>query len=305
MKQLIEFIKHNLIDKELLADASRQCLSMVNYEQLCDIEELIGLNSEKISMLLDEEGCRFESNDGFDLLSIHIMDARQPLAEKQHICIYVCTNLLIFIGDCGEYLSYAIEKIKESRINDMGIDDVLYYIMDIIIEDDFDELEIMEDKIAQLEENIVTGKNQRCMREIIGYRRNLREMKKFYQQMYIVCTQVLENENEIIGMETMRYFKNLRSRLDRLVNMVLSLRDYVSQVLDAYQSQVDISQNNIMKFFTVVTTIFMPLTLIAGWYGMNLKMPEFEWEYGYLCVIILSVIMISSLIIYFKKKHWF
>lgn len=302
---MIEFIKYSLIDKDFIADESRQCLSLVTYEQLKEIEGLLDLNPERTEDIFDEEGCRFESHDGFDFLSIQVMDARQPLAKKQHVCMYLRRNLLLFIGDYGEYLSDAIEKIKESKMNDMGIDDVLYYILDIIIEDDFDELETMEDKLAELEEAIVTGKKHKCMREIIGYRRDLLEMKKFYQQMYIVCSQILENENGIIGEETVRYFKNLRSKLDRLVNMVLSLRDYVSQVLDAYQSQVDISQNNIMKFFTVITSIFMPLTLITGWYGMNLTMPEYDWEYSYFCVIILSVVMVSSLIVYFKKKHWF
>lgn len=302
---MIEFVKHNDLTAELLNKEEGRYLSMVSYQQLREMGDMLGLNPERIDNLTDDEGCRFESHDDFDFLSMQIMDAKQPLAPKQQVCMYLRKNLLLFIGDYGEYLSLAIEKIKESKMDYTGIDDVLYYILDSIIDDDSDELELMEDKLTELEESIITGKKQKCMREIISFRRDLGEMRKFYRQLYGVCSQILENENGIICGDTVRYFKNLRSKLDRLIDMVLSLRDYVSQVLDAYQSQMEISQNNIMKFFTVVTSIFMPLTLITGWYGMNLKMPEFDWAYGYLCVIILSVVMVTSLIIYFKKKHWF
>jgi magnesium transporter len=86
---------------------------------------------------------------------------------------------------------------------------------------------------------------------------------------------------------------------------VLNSRDYVSQVREAYQAQVDIDQNTIMKVFTVITSIFLPLTLLVGWYGMNLRMPEFSWDYGYPFVILLSVIVVSLCVVFFKKKKWF
>lgn len=302
---MLEFIKYNEINDVVVKDESRQWISMASYDELPKIEGILGIKPEYVSKLMYEDGCRFESYDGFDLISIQIMDAKQPQAQKQHVCIYLRKNLLVFIGKYGEYLSDAVEKIKESKIHDMGVDDMLYYILDIIVSDDFDALEFMEDKIAFLEESVVTDRRKKCIREVMGFRRDLREMKKFYQQMYIICTQILENENGVISPGTIKYFKTIRSKLDRLMNMVISLRDYVSQVREAYQSQVDISQNNIMRFFTVITSIFLPMTLIVGWYGMNLKMPEFEWEYGYLYVIILSAIMVSSLVVYFKKRKWF
>ena len=71
---------------------------------------------------------------------------------------------------------------------------------------------------------------------------------------------------------------------------VLNLRDYVTQVREAYQAQIDINLNKVMKIFTVITSIFLPLTLIVGWYGMNLKMPEYSWVYGYPFVIGLIVV---------------
>jgi magnesium transporter len=81
------------------------------------------------------------------------------------------------------------------------------------------------------------------------------------------------------------------------------LRDYTSQVREAYQAKLDYDLNSIIKVFTVVTTIFLPLTLIVGWYGMNFTtMPELTWKYGYVYTIILSIVVVIICIIYFKKK---
>ena len=95
----------------------------------------------------------------------------------------------------------------------------------------------------------------------------------------------------------------LYRRTERRFQNVLNLREYVTQVRESYEAEVDISLNTTMKIFTVVTTIFLPLTLIAGWYGMNFpNMPEFGWKYAYPAVIIVSILVIILEIIYFKKK---
>ena len=85
-----------------------------------------------------------------------------------------------------------------------------------------------------------------------------------------------------------------------------SLREYAMQVQDVYQSEISIHQNNVMKFLTVVTTIFLPLTLIAGWYGMNFyNMPELGWKYGYPVVSGISLVIVAICLWFFKKKKFF
>ena len=83
------------------------------------------------------------------------------------------------------------------------------------------------------------------------------------------------------------------------------LREYASQVCSEYQSQVDIAQNRIMKVLTIVTTLFLPLSLIAAWYGMNFEhMPELQWAYGYPAVIALSVLVVAVCLLWFKKRRY-
>ena len=114
-----------------------------------------------------------------------------------------------------------------------------------------------------------------------------------------------ENRNSLIGSKDLIFFKLLSNRTDRLLRGVHNLRDYVTQVREAYQAQVDIELNSVMKLFTVLTAIFLPLTLIVGWYGMNFSMPEYSWFYGYPFAILLSVAVIIISVAYFKKNKWF
>ena len=95
-------------------------------------------------------------------------------------------------------------------------------------------------------------------------------------------------------------------RVERLQNHVHLLRENVLQIRELYQSMQDARQNKIMVVITIVTTIFLPLTLITGWYGMNfVYMPELQWRYGYFTVILISLIIVIAEIIYFKKKKFF
>lgn len=131
-------------------------------------------------------------------------------------------------------------------------------------------------------------------------------MKRYYEQFELILDNLCANDNQILSPDGKRYMGIISGRVHRYLNYVLNLRDYVTQMREAYQAQIDIEQNQIMKVFTVITAIFLPLTLIVGWYGMNFRsIPELTWRYGYLYVIALSLLVCLGLFLYFKKKKWF
>jgi magnesium transporter len=105
------------------------------------------------------------------------------------------------------------------------------------------------------------------------------------------------------------YEKSCRIFADRMNNLrqeALSLREYAMQVQEVYQSEINIRQNDIMRILTIVTTIFFPLTLITGWYGMNFRyMPEFSWKFGYPAVAGIGVLIVVVGLLIFKKKKFF
>jgi magnesium transporter len=130
-------------------------------------------------------------------------------------------------------------------------------------------------------------------------------MKRFYEQLAIVIDRLVENENEAIAPDGLNRLIALNRRIHYLKQSVTDLRELVTQVREAYQARIDIEQNQIMKVFTVITAVFLPLTLIVGWYGMNFNIPEFGWRFGYLYVIILSVVVCVICVCIIKKKKWF
>ena len=97
----------------------------------------------------------------------------------------------------------------------------------------------------------------------------------------------------------------LREKIGRLHQEAGMLREYSTQVREVYQAQIEIRQNKIMKSLTIVTAIFLPLTLIAGWYGMNFAMPELQWAFGYPAVAVLCAAVAAFCLWFFKKKHYF
>ena len=135
--------------------------------------------------------------------------------------------------------------------------------------------------------------------QIFEMRKTISTFDSYYDQM-IEVVQNLQAYYEDV------HFEMLEKRLMRLSNVTDRLAEYSMQLREMHQTQVEMRQNQIMQFLTIVTTIFMPLTLITGWYGMNLKaMPELDTSYGYFIVIGVCILIIILEVIYFKKKKWF
>lgn len=172
-------------------------------------------------------------------------------------------------------------------------------------EGDSERLEALEKKISDLEEKLIDDPYRKnAAKEIIGYRKLLLKLKQHYESLTDVLESFeppkcqLEKGDKLI-------FDMLAKRLSRLLDQVLNLRDYISQVREAYQAQVDIQQNRLMKTFTVIAAIFMPLQLITGWYGMNLVMPETKLAWVYPVLAGVCAVIVVLCIVLFKKRKWF
>ena len=141
--------------------------------------------------------------------------------------------------------------------------------------------------------------------EISGYRRKVSLFSHYYLQLADVSSILCEDDNHIFKEKEKRSFSLFTERVNRLHDETLMLRDYCVQIREVYQSLIDERQNEIMKLLTIVTTIVLPLSLVAGWYGMNFtNMPELTWHYGYGFIILLSVAITILNILYFKKKKF-
>ena len=109
----------------------------------------------------------------------------------------------------------------------------------------------------------------------------------------------------LLSKEESRLFLVAERQAERLLKRSLTLKEYSLQLRELYQTQIDLQQNNTMQFFTVITTLFAPLTLLTSWFGMNFtNMPGLDWRWGYEAIIAVSVIIVVIEIIIFKRKKW-
>ena len=272
-------------------------LCLVSFDEFEQTNRALCIPARTAGEIMSCTVTKFESHSGFDFICLNLPECKYP----ERLCIYFKKDLLLFVYQKGGHL---IENIKRLCSLETG-GHVLFAFFEELICRDAEYLEELEERISALEENLLTGRQQDCTRDIVALRKRLMVLKRYYERLLDIAESIEENENGILSAKTQKFFRMYTSRVDRLYHDVLNMRDYVTQVREAYQSQVDINLNNIMKIFTVITAICMPLTLIAGWYGMNLQMPEFHLSYAYPVIIIVSLAIVVACILFFKRKKWF
>ncbi|MCG2730441.1 MAG: magnesium transporter [Acetobacterium sp.] len=280
-------------------------LCLTDFDELPSINEQLGISDKIVKECIQNGGSRLESYDGFDFITLHLPDAIVLDHKPNRICIYFSANLLVFISDRSAFISDIVVNAQTEGIKIPTLGKFLHLFFDKLTIDDRLVLASIEEEISSLEEEFIVSIKKDLAEYLIAFRKRLLSLKQYYEQLLEISEAIEENENNLIDKKELRYFKILTNRINRLFTNVLNLRDYGTQVREAYQAQLDINLNYVMKIFTVVTSIFLPLTLIVGWYGMNLMMPEFDWKYGYPFVIFLSISVAAGTLIYFKKNKWF
>lgn len=250
---------------------------------------------------------RFESHDNLDIICMKVNHFKnQPQEQISYVFIFIQKNLMQFVCQDTDFVNNFIKHLIDSDIN-VSYGKILYLFFTYLIENDLHELEKIEDQLTEYENEILNYSDSKInySQLVICVARNLRAAKQYYEQFISIVESLSWNENNLLETKTLKYFKILDSKLDRLYNTTVNLIAFATEVREAYQMEVDLRANKIMQLFTVVTVIFMPLTLIVGWYGMNLKMPEFKMDFFYPIVIVLSIIVSISIITFFKKRKWF
>lgn len=212
---------------------------------------------------------------------------------------------IVFIDDSGKVMEIinSIQSTKKWKLP--SLERFIYDFLDQIVIDDQRLMEKYESELDLIEKNILEESEKFPTGRLNEIRNDIRVLRIHYEQLMDLGQELEENENNFFKQENLRYFKLFLNRMARLHDNSTSLRDYTMQLRDLYKAHIDIKQNRIMTVLTVVTTIFMPLTLIVGWYGMNFRfMPELKWKWGYPVVITISVLIVSGSLWFFKKKKW-
>ena len=212
---------------------------------------------------------------------------------------------IVFIDSTGvvERMVKRISKTKRWKMP--SLERFIYDFLELIISRDLSIMEKFEKELDEIEDDMMDAETETGLTRVNEIRSNIRELRIHYEQLIDFGQELQENENNFFKPENTRYFRLFTDRVTRLHDTATSLRDFTMQLRDMYHTQIDVKQNRVMTLLTVVTTIFMPLTLIVGWYGMNFKyMPELNTKWGYPVVIAVSIIISVGELIFFKYKKW-
>lgn len=257
----------------------------------------------------------FRSNtyvsDDLIFLVLDMINLLDVFGEKNRVALYIKRDLCLIVevkdanGTVKRLFEQVVNRYEESErgLKNTIPEKFLYYFLDGLIVDDKKFLENMEFHMSHLETKILKeAASPVFINEILTFKKELMYIWNYYEQLIDVGEVLKDNENEMFPKTHLRRFEIFTERVHRLSGNVKYLKEYTVQLQEMHDAMMDYNLNNIMKFFTVITTIFSPLSLIVGWYGMNfVGMPELTWEYGYYVVIVFSILVIIFCIFLFKK----
>ena len=231
---------------------------------------------------------------------------RANISGCAHTFAFALDEKGMFLIDDEGYGRSLVEEVARTRKWKLpSLERFIYDLLEELIGKDLALLDSIEKKLNEAEMEILKEGVEEFPAELNDIRGDLLDLRLHYEQLIDLGQELEENENDFFKEENLRYFRLFTERVERMKDRVTGLRDYVAQLRDLVQTQLSVKQNKTMTLLTVIATIFMPLTLIAGWYGMNFKyMPEFDKPYAYPIVIGVCLLIAIGCIVYFKRKKW-
>ena len=293
------------VSREDLKGAKSQFVAVLNSEEWQKTKDSfemgIDIDFDMKDIFLTKAEVNYDSLTG----TFAIPDRKNPSADDLKFSFVLDDKGIVFIDDTGtaEKIINGVRQTKKWKMP--SLERFIYDFLDQIVKDDLRLMENYETELDSMEQAIIDGDEDLPSGRLNDIRNDIRYLRIHYDQLMDLAAEFQENENGFFEIENLRYFRLFIDRAARLHDTASSLRDYTMQLRDLYKAQLDIKQNRIMTVLTVVTTIFMPLTLIAGWYGMNFRvMPELNWEWSYPVVIAVSIAIVVGSLLFFKKKKW-
>jgi magnesium transporter len=228
---------------------------------------------------------------------------------SEQISIILGKNFVIsFLERPSDIFNSIIERIskKGSRISALGTDFLFYSLLDNIIDNYFMLLDSFDDSIEEIEIQAFKNPDKIILQSIHLQKRNFIYLRKSIWPLREVIRKLETDIGNLISEQLTAYIRDLYDHTVQLIETIETMRDILSASQDIYLSGLSNRMNEVMKVLTIIGTIFLPLTFIAGVYGMNFKyMPELGWSWGYPLILILMLSIGIFMIFYFKKRKWF
>lgn len=301
---------------ELRKEINGQDICWINIDGLQDtklLEEiggLFGLHPLILEDILNTEQ-RPKAEDFDDYIFIVLKNIRTFAVREiqaDQISIILGKNFVLSFQEKESALFDSVrERLRtdKGRIRKARADYLAHHLMDAIVDQYFVVLEDMEEKIERLEEDLVRQTTPARLQEIHQLKKELILLRKSLWPLREAIASLQRSDSPLIDGSDLVYFKDISDHIIAVVDTVDTFRDLLAGMLDIYMSAASMKMNQVMKVLTIIATIFMPLTFLAGIYGMNFKyMPELDWPWGYFLIWGLMLTIAVAMLMLFRRNKW-
>ncbi len=259
---------------------------------------------------------KMEDMDEYLFLVLNTFSYEKEELVVEQVSIIVCANFVLCFqeavvdgvnpldGDLFEPLRERIRKGK-GRVRKYGNDHLAYSIIDLVVDHYFTVLDRMGDDLEALKEEILKSPTPAALSKMNNLKRETIQIRKSVWRLRETIHALSRGESGFVQESTRFYLRDVQDHLVQVMDTIESYRESLSSMLDIYLSSISQKMNEIMKVLTIISTIFIPLTFIAGVYGMNFHyLPELTWRYGYFIVLGLMLAVALGMLSFFRRKGW-
>lgn len=309
--------------EECLPFRNTPTVTWINVDGLHDIEIIdkfgryFGLHPLILEDILNtgqRPKCEYFTDNIFVVLKMLLFDGKKTGITSEQVSILIGPDFVISFqekrGDVFEPVRNRIRKDK-GRIRRLGADYLAYALLDAVVDGYFFILEKISENIESVEEGLVASPEPETLKTIYGLKKDIVFLRKSVWPLREVIGSLEREESDLLHVSTGPFLRDLYDHTIQVIDTVETFRDMTSGMLDIYLSSVSNRMNEVMKVLTIIATIFIPVTFIAGIYGMNfntdisgINMPELNWRFGYVFAWCLMAAVAITMLIYFRRKKW-
>ncbi len=253
---------------------------------------------------------RFQDCDAYMFVVLRMLsyDSANQRVESEQVSV-ICGEgfVLSFQERIGDVFDVIRERVRRAggRIRKCGSDYLLYCLLDSVVDNYFNILENFGERIETLEEELLSAPSEDLLKRVHSLKRDLITLRRSVWPLRELVNALDKTDSKLIARTTHPYLRDLYDHTIQVIETVETFRDIAAGLQDIYLSSISNRMNAVMKVLTIIATIFIPLTFIAGVYGMNFdNMPELHWRYGYAGVWGAMICAAAVMLVYFKKKKW-
>ena len=239
---------------------------------------------------------------------LYIPSAGDEIQSEQLSFILTENCLITFQERAGDVFDEVRDRIRQNhgRVRKMGADYLLYALMDAIVDNYFLIMETTGEKIEEIEQSMMQNPDEVLLNQLYRMKRELLYIRKSTWPLREAVGGLERGESTLLRKKTSVYIRDLYDHTIQVIDTVETFRDMLSGVQDLYLSSMGQKTNQVMQVLTVIATIFIPLTFVAGIYGMNFEyMPELAWKFSYPVLWVVMILIGIGMLIYFRRKKWF